>query len=53
VQNHQGVVRLRVESLTDLPYRLGELLGNFAPGLRTGALDTKDGGVFPSRRNFH
>ncbi|CAO3423629.1 error-prone DNA polymerase [Azospirillum doebereinerae] len=53
VQNHEGVVHLRVESLTDLSHRLGELLGDFAPGQRTGALAPRDRGVFPSGRNFH
>jgi len=53
VQNHEGVVHLRVESLIDLTHRLGELMGEDAPGLVTGALDPAERGVFPSGRNFH
>ncbi len=51
VQNHDNVVHLRVESLIDLTHRLGELLGDFAPGLATGALAVPT--PFPAGRNFH
>ncbi|SMH52731.1 error-prone DNA polymerase [Azospirillum agricola] len=53
VQNHEGVVHLRVETLVDLTHRLGELMGDFTPGQRTGALAPAEQGVFPSGRNFH
>ena len=48
VQNHEGVVHLRVESLIDLTHRLAELTGEdrSAPPNETQA-------PFPKGRNFH
>ncbi|CAO3353360.1 error-prone DNA polymerase [Azospirillum melinis] len=43
VQNHDGVVHLRVESLIDLTHRLSELTGENRPAA----------GPFPKGRNFH
>ncbi|PWC50726.1 error-prone DNA polymerase [Azospirillum sp. TSA6c] len=43
VQNHEGVVHLRVESLIDLTHRLSELTGEKRPSA----------GPFPKGRNFH
>jgi len=43
VQNHEGVVHLRVESLIDLTHRLSELTGENRPAA----------GPFPKGRNFH
>ena len=43
VQNHEGVVHLRVESLLDLTHRLSELTGEDRPAA----------GPFPKGRNFH
>ncbi|PGH52891.1 error-prone DNA polymerase [Azospirillum palustre] len=43
VQNHEGVVHLRVESLIDLTHRLSELTGEHRPAA----------GPFPKGRNFH
>ncbi|PWC34123.1 error-prone DNA polymerase [Azospirillum sp. TSO35-2] len=48
VQNHEGVVHLRVETLLDLTHRLAELTGEDAP-LRT----APSPGPFPKGRNFH
>lgn len=43
VQNHEGVVHLRVETLIDLTHRLSELTGEHRPAA----------GPFPKGRNFH
>ncbi|MFP5511873.1 MAG: error-prone DNA polymerase, partial [Alphaproteobacteria bacterium] len=43
VQNHEGVVHLRVESLIDLTHRLAELTGEDRPAATP----------FPRGRNFH
>ena len=43
VQNHEGVVHLRVESLIDLTHRLAELTGDDRPAA----------GSFSKGRNFH
>ncbi|PWC88832.1 DNA polymerase [Azospirillum sp. TSH100] len=43
VQNHDGVVHLRVETLIDLTHRLAELTGEDRPAA----------GPFPKGRNFH
>ncbi|PWC77310.1 error-prone DNA polymerase [Azospirillum sp. TSH64] len=43
VQNHEGVVHLRVESLIDLSHRLSDLTGE----------DRPSAGPFPKGRNFH
>ncbi|CAO3351149.1 error-prone DNA polymerase [Azospirillum palustre] len=43
VQNHEGVVHLRVETLIDLTHRLSDLTGESSPSA----------GPFPKGRNFH
>ncbi|WP_376957506.1 error-prone DNA polymerase [Azospirillum sp. A26] len=43
VQNHEGVVHLRVETLIDLTHRLADLTGENSPSA----------GPFPKGRNFH
>ncbi|MBP2301728.1 error-prone DNA polymerase [Azospirillum picis] len=48
VQNHEGVVHLRVESLIDLTHRLSDLTGEW----RT-ADASAPAGPFPKGRNFH
>ena len=54
-----AVIHLRVERLLDLTHRLGELLGDAAPGLATAALPPDEdrpprrpATVFPEGRNF-
>ncbi len=48
VQNHEGVVHLRVESLIDLTHRLAELTGEDRP-----APPNETQPPFPKGRNFH
>ncbi|WP_377808548.1 error-prone DNA polymerase [Azospirillum sp. A29] len=47
VQNHEGVVHLRVESLIDLSHRLAELTGEHRPAVN------ETHAPFPKGRNFH